>query len=483
MMKPIKHTIMKNLLFAGMAVITLTLASCSNNDSPQQDDNTCSDGIQNNGETGIDCGGPNCLPCQVAATCNDGIQNGDETGVDCGGSSCPACETSGIVEITSSITSDATWTADNIYELQGRIYVTDGATLTIEPGTIIKAFAGSGANASTLIVARGGKMNAVGTASKPIIFTSVADNIELGQTAGTNLSENDRGLWGGLLILGKAPVSVDGDGVETQIEGIPASDTNGLYGGTVADDNSGTYQYISIRHGGAVIGEGNEINGLTLGGVGSGTTIDHIEVVGNVDDGVEFFGGTVNLSSFLAWAGGDDGLDIDQAYAGTISNSVVIEGEISDHATEIDGGEGSMTAAFTMTDVTFFGLDNNAADGEVADLRDGAMGTLNNILVVGFTGIGPDLSLSDVELDNADTRVADNYTNGSLVFSNWQVVLPTGISTSAEIFDDTTDTSTFEADAASFSSAVPDLASATVGADLNEFEWTYAFAKGAFEGY
>ena len=180
----------------------------------------------------------------------------------------------------------------------------------------------------------------MGTAAEPIVFTSVADNIELGQTAGTNLTEDDRGLWGGLILLGNAPVSLDGDAAEAQIEGIPASDTNGLYGGSDPADDSGTVQYVSIRHGGALIGEGNEINGLTLGGVGSGTTIDNVEIVGNVDDGIEFFGGTVNATNLLVWAQGDDGLDIDQAYSGTIDNAVVVQGSISDHGLEIDGPEG-----------------------------------------------------------------------------------------------------------------------------------------------
>lgn len=302
-----------------LAISALIFTSCNNDDGGTIDPvASCADGIQNQGETGMDCGGPNCQPCAVAPTCTDGMQNGDETGIDCGGS-CPepcAGGMTGTVEVTANITSDATWNADNIYELQGRIVVTSGVTLTIEPGTIIKAFAGTGANASVLIIARGAQINAIGTATAPIIFTSVSDNIEVGQTAGTNLNQDDRDLWGGLIVLGNAPVSLDGDATVAQIEGIPASDTNGLYGGTDATDNSGTIQYVSIRHGGTLIGEGNEINGLTLGGVGSGTTINNVEVVANVDDGVEFFGGSVNATNLFVWAQGDDGLDIDQAYSG-----------------------------------------------------------------------------------------------------------------------------------------------------------------------
>ena len=479
LMKTIKQTIMKKLLFAMLAIAALAITACSSDDnggSPDPDAPTCNDGIQNGSETGVDCGGPDCNACPVEPTCTDGIQNGDEEGVDCGGSCPNACtDPGGVVEVTENITTNTTWTKSNIYELQGRIAVTSGATLTIEEGTIIKAFAGTGANASVLIIARGGSIDAVGTETEPIVFTSIADNIEVGQTTGTNLDQNDRGLWGGLIVLGNAPVSLDGDASEAQIEGIPASDTNGLYGGNDPGDNSGTIQYVSIRHGGALIGEGNEINGLTLGGVGSGTTIDNVEVVANVDDGVEFFGGTVDASNLFVWAQGDDGLDIDQAYIGAINNAVVVQGSISDHAMEIDGPEGSLQGAYSLTNVTLLGLDMNEADGEVADYRSNAQGSNSNILVAGFTGVGMDLQLSDVELDNVG--VATNYTNGILTFASWEVVLPTGVAASADIFNDTTDTSTFEADAATFSSEAADVGSATVGADTSAFSWTYSNTK------
>lgn len=378
------------------------------------------------------------------------------------------------ITVTDDITTDVTWTADKIVNLDGRVFVTEGATLTIEAGTIIKANAGSGANASVLVVTRGSKIEAVGTATQPIVFTSAADNIEIGETAGTNLDQNDRGLWGGLIVLGNAPASFDGDAESAQIEGIP-TDTDGdkgLYGGSDAADDSGTLQYISIRHGGALIGEGNEINGLTLGAVGTGTTVDNIEVVGNVDDGVEFFGGTVNATNLFVWAQGDDGLDIDQAYSGTIDNAVVVQGGISDHALEIDGPEGSLQGEYTLTNATLIGLDDNVAGGEIADFRSNAQGTNNNILVTGFTGVGTDLVLSDVELDNEG--VAANYTAGTLVLTNWEIVLPTGVTSSSEVFNDTTDSTTFEADAATFSSAVTE---GTVGAETSAFSWTYANSK------
>lgn len=385
--------------------------------------------------------------------------------------------------LSGQITTDQTLTADQIWTLSGRVVVTSGTTLTIEPGTIIKAMPGSGASASTLIIARGAKLNANGTAAAPIVMTSNSDDIEIGQTIGSSLNVNVRGLWGGLLILGNAPCSFSGDVTELQIEGIPASDANGLYGGNDATDNSGTITYVSIRHGGAEIGEGNEINGLTLAGVGSATTINNIEVVANVDDGIEFFGGTVNASNLLVWGQGDDGLDIDQAYAGTIDNSMVILNDASDHAFEIDGPEGSATGSFTISNSTIIGAADgcNAAgvDGEMADFREGATGTTQNILSIDFAGTTLTATGKDVELD--DVADALSYSNGTLVFNNWEIVWIDGCTGEAvtNIFDDTSNTSTFEADAPNFS-AVVSTPTGNAGANSSNFSWTYASANGAF---
>lgn len=256
--------------------------------------------------------------------------------------------------LTETITKNTTLTADRIWILGGRITVVSGVTLTIEPGTIIKGEVGTGANATALIIARGGKLMAEGTAELPIIFTSTADEIGVGGFVSPNLEPDFSGLWGGLIVLGNAPISADADAV--QIEGIPASDQNGLYGGNNPSDNSGVLRYISIRHGGANIGEGNEINGLTLGGVGNGTTIEHIEVVGNQDDGIEFFGGTVNVSNTVVWNAGDDSYDVDQSWAGTLNNWIEIDGV--DHALELDGAEGTLVADFSLTNGTFISADS-----------------------------------------------------------------------------------------------------------------------------
>lgn len=253
--------------------------------------------------------------------------------------------------VSTNITSNTTWYADTVYQLGGRITVTSGATLTIQPGTVIKGEAGTGSNATALLIARGGKLMAEGTASLPIIFTSVADEITpeqvaAGNFASPNLDPTVNGLWGGLIVLGNAKISpkpgTTGELLEVQIEGIPTSDANGLYGGNDDADNSGVIKYVSVRHGGANIGSGNEINGITFGGVGSGTVVENIEIVANQDDGVEWFGGTVNAKNVVVWNAGDDGLDTDQSWGGTCDNFAVITA--AGHVFELDGPEGDYSA-------------------------------------------------------------------------------------------------------------------------------------------
>ena len=139
------------------------------------------------------------------------------------------------------ITESVTWTKDNVYELTGRVVVPSGVTLTIEAGTVVKAYPGQEANACALIVARGGKLMAEGTSAEPIIFTTTADaitNDHPNYPGFANLDESNKGLWGGVIILGNAEISADA--AEKQIEGIPASDSNGLYGGSDNSDDSGS---------------------------------------------------------------------------------------------------------------------------------------------------------------------------------------------------------------------------------------------------
>ena len=311
--------------------------------------------------------------------------------------------TSPNVSKTGYITANETWVSSEIYQLNGKVIVANGVTLTIQPGTIIKGAEGTGTNASALVVEKGGKINAVGTAAAPKNFTSVLDKITVGQQVGTNLTENDHGKWGGVILLGNAPISALNGDVTGQIEGIPVTDTYGAFGGNNPTDNSGTMAYVSIRHGGALIGAGNEINGLTLGGVGSGTSISNIEVVANLDDGIEFFGGTVNISNVVIGFQGDDGLDVDMNYAGIISNFLVVNGSASDEGLEIDGPEGTtnVTGMFRFengTIYTYGGTDANV------DLKSKAQGTISNVKM----GL---LKVRASYTNNCTTAKEDAYTH------------------------------------------------------------------------
>ena len=205
-------------------------------------------------------------------------------------------------------TGTVTLKSTNQYLLDGLVFVNDGQVLTIEPGTVIRGKTGQGEKASALVVARGGRIIAEGTPLHPIIFTSEGDDLD----GSVPLLAN--GLWGGVVILGKASLNTQ-DG-ESHVEGIPFSESRGIFGGTDDEDGSGIFRYVSIRHAGTDIGEGNEINGLTLGGVGSNTVIDHIEVVSARDDGVEFFGGTVSIRYLTVAFCEDDAVDYDLGFRG-----------------------------------------------------------------------------------------------------------------------------------------------------------------------
>lgn len=293
---------------------------------------------------------------------------------------------SNIITITDngSGTGTTTWTSDKVYILDGFVFVNAGQTLTIQPGTIIKGKSGTGASASALIVAKGATINAVGTPTQPIIFTFEADPLD-GSVAATT-----SGQWGGLILLGNARLnSTPGT---SAIEGIPTSEPRGIYGGTNDADNSGTLKYISLRHGGTDIGAGNEINGLTLGGVGSGTTIDYIEVVGNADDGVEFFGGTASVKHIIVQSE-DDGFDYDEGFRGKGQFWTVIQTSVSDRGGEHDGGttpeDGTPFATPLIYNATYIGNGTSRA----ITFRDNAGGQYHNSI---FHNFGKGIDIEDL---------------------------------------------------------------------------------------
>ena len=272
-----------------------------------------------------------------------------------------------------------TWTSDNVYHLNGFCFVNEGQTLTIEPGTVIKGMPGQGAAAAALIVARGGKIDAEGSANHPIIFTYEGDPLDGSEDIMT------RGQWGGVILLGKGKLNSSPG--QTSIEGIPSTEPRGLYGGNDDADNSGILKYVSIRHGGTDIGAGNEINGLTLGAVGSETYIDYIEVVSNADDGIEMFGGAPRVRHFISAFCSDDGFDYDEGFHGKGQFWLDIQapGE-GDRGGEHDGGtdpeDGSPYATPSISNVTYFG--NGDASHRAITFRDNAGGHYWNSIFYNF---------------------------------------------------------------------------------------------------
>ena len=200
-----------------------------------------------------------------------------------------------VTTVSANILTNTTWSG--VIRLENKIYVKNNATLTILPGTIIR---GDKLTQGTLIVTRGAKINANGTASNPVVFTS-------NEAAGTRLP----GDWGGLVLLGLAKNNQPG-GV-ANIEGIvPTTDTQ--FGGNFDNDNSGSLTYVRIEFAGIALEPNKEINGLTCGSVGSATVIDYVQVTSSGDDSFEWFGGTVNCKHLIAYRGLDDDFDTDYGY-------------------------------------------------------------------------------------------------------------------------------------------------------------------------
>ena len=479
-------TFSKNLFTVFIFALAIAFVGCKDEDVCEG--KQCSDTEILDAST-CECKSININPCE-GITC----EIGEILTSDC------ECVTAGSGEaltetLAGEITEDKTLTADRFYELTGKTYVANGVTLTIEPGTIIKGTEGTGSLASALLIARGATINACGTADQPIIFTSELDNISIGTKSGSNLDKEDRELWGGLIVLGAAPISAKDGDTETQIEGIPGDIAYGKYGGNDVADNSGSLCYISIRHGGALIGADNEINGLTLGGVGNGTSINNIEVVANLDDGIEFFGGTVNVTNALVAYQGDDAIDIDMNYSGTIDNAYIIHGgDDTDEAFEIDGPENATytDGKFTIMNATAIAVDTEKTSG--ADLKSKAQGTLTNVSWVGYDN---DNAIAiRASFDTSDcTDTDDSYTSalaGDLIITNSELVSTTASTGDiARVYIDakSDDASELQAcldgtdyqevlDGAVIAANNTVVATPTKGADISAFAWTWAAANG-----
>ncbi|TGE84851.1 hypothetical protein C7Y70_04710 [Pseudoalteromonas sp. KS88] len=281
-------------------------------------------------------------------------------------------------------TSDVTLTNDAHWILKGRTAVggdrVDSATLYVQFGTTLIGESGD----DFLVVRRGSQIEAVGTASQPIVMTSIQD-----VTGG----ETDIGQWGGLVLLGNAPANSCGDqkGETTDTEllecGVPAEGDAGLFGGNEPEDNSGTLKYVVVKQAGKTLGNGDELNGITIAGVGSQTELDYIHVHENLDDGVEFFGGTASISHLVLTNIGDDSLDWSFGWTGNAQYVLIKQDSTNgDNAIEADNSEfdsdASPLTTPTISNVTIIGADG--VNG--VRLRAGTAGVIKNLVVTGPDG-------------------------------------------------------------------------------------------------
>ena len=304
------------------------------------------------------------------------------------------------VLVSTNIATSTTWTNSNSYNLQGQIYVLPGATLTIEPGTVIASDLGG-----SLAVSKGAQIFVNGTKNEPVIMTSKADVATwTGGDPQTGLWRESANEWGNLTIMGDAYISEDATPGNTAtpsasnfaaMEGLTEAfpgDPNVLYGGGNDDDDSGSINYLSLRYGGKVVSLANELNGLSLGGLGRGTDIDYVEIMNNVDDGIEIWGGTVNLKHFSIWNVGDDSFDVDQGWRGKAQFGLIVQGfslnasqgsGVGDNCFETDGAEDSDWQPVTTASIYNATVVGQPIDGDgLTAWRDNARVQYHNCVFV-----------------------------------------------------------------------------------------------------
>lgn len=315
-----------------------------------------------------------------------------------------------VVTLSGVYTEDLTLDAETEYLVTGPVLMASGATLNIPAGLTLKVQP-VGVNAY-IAIQQGAQINASGTASDPIVFTS-------------NASSPGSGDWGGLVICGLAPINSTANGSED----TATSEVGNLsYGGNQPGDNSGSLQYVRIEYAGGAIDGNAELNGLSLYGVGNGTTIDHIQIFEGSDDGVEFFGGTVNVSQVAVVNAEDDSIDWTEGYIGNLTDVYVQHGVAHDKAFECDGyntdfsNEAGYFSAPNVTNVSVAGADDAS---ESIRLRAGTQGIFTNVVLNDFdegfdldgdTGDNPTgqgvldglLQVIDVTFNNVTTKVKND---------------------------------------------------------------------------
>ena len=272
------------------------------------------------------------------------------------------------VRVTDDIVSDTVWQSGRRYILDDVIYV-DSARLTIEPGATIE-----GERGSALIVTKDGRLFARGTREQPVVFTSHQP-----------VGQRTRGDWGGLVLLGKAPVNQPA----AAIEGVTEADLRGQFGGTDHSHSCGVLQFTRIEFAGFEVYKDNELNGLTLGGCGSDTIVENVQVHRALDDGIEMFGGTVDLKNILITGAADDSIDWDWGWTGNVQFAVIQQyGDVGDNGFEGDSNGSDHNALPrsepTFYNVTMYGAGRSAKQHRAMLLREGSGGHFHNMIIDSF---------------------------------------------------------------------------------------------------
>lgn len=320
-------------------------------------------------------------PDAIAATCSDGIQNGTETGVDCGGT-CDACPddtpTEG-TDLSGSVDEDRTLDATVTYSLTGTLSVASGITLTIPAGTRIVADSGTD---KYIVVQKGGKIDVQGTAGAPVVMTS---------------ADESPGDWGGLVIAGNA-TTTEGVDATAEVGGI-------IYGGSDDADDSGSISYLIINYAGAQINSESQYNGLTLYAIGTGTSIDNVAILNGTDDGVEFFGGTVNVSNLYLENNEDDAVDWTEGWNGTLTNAYALHTNAGfSTAVEADGDNGNPSL------VNFTAVSTKG--GTALQFKKESGATITGLSLTGYTtsvDMANDGPLANIQIDGADADPSLTY--------------------------------------------------------------------------
>lgn len=322
------------------------------------------------------------------------------------------------VEVTGAITTNTTWVNTKSYLLRGIVPVKNGATLTIEPGTIIQGASGS-EPPSALLVTREGRIQAAGTKSRPIILTSAQ---------GFGLRK--RGDWGGLVMLGKAPINVGANQSGNSnaagtfyIEGLNATE-DGLYGGSDENHNCGTLSYVRVEYAGAILSPNNELNSFTWGGCGKGTVSHHLQAIYGLDDSFEWFGGNNDAKYLVGGLGADDYVDFQLGWTGRLQYGLFYQSPDSRGNRGIEGDNSEYNNAATpssnptLYNLTFIGSGQPGFDESNSPgvfLRRGARATINNLLVTNFYSGG-------LEITDATTQAQMDAGNikmdGLLLWNN-----------------------------------------------------------------